>query len=82
MIVAVMVREAWTDERLDDLNKKVDHGFARMDARFETQEARMDARFQSMEERFDAKFDALNRTLIGGAAVVVAALIGLIATQI
>jgi hypothetical protein len=64
-------REKWTDERLDDLNKKVDDGFARMDARFDR-----------MEERFDAKFDALNRTLIGGAAVVVAALIGLIATQI
>jgi hypothetical protein len=75
MIMAVMVRETWTDERLDDL-------FARMDARFEAQEARLDARFQSMEDRFDTKFDALNRTLIGSAAVVVAALIGLIATQL
>ncbi|HET7417572.1 MAG TPA: hypothetical protein VFJ61_08115 [Solirubrobacterales bacterium] len=24
-------REKWTDERLDDLNKKVDDGFARLD---------------------------------------------------
>lgn len=32
MIMAVMVRETWTDERLDDLNKKVDDGFARVDA--------------------------------------------------
>jgi hypothetical protein len=30
--MAVMVREAWTDERLDELNKKVDDGFARVDA--------------------------------------------------
>lgn len=25
--MAVMAREAWTDERLDDLNKRVDEGF-------------------------------------------------------
>ena len=31
MIMAVMVRETWTDERLDDLSKKVDEGFARVD---------------------------------------------------
>jgi hypothetical protein len=28
------VREKWTDERLDDLNKKVDDGFRRTDERF------------------------------------------------
>jgi hypothetical protein len=32
MIIAVMVRETWTDERLDDLSKKVDEGFARVDS--------------------------------------------------
>jgi hypothetical protein len=32
MIMVVMTpREKWTDERLDDLNKKVDNGFARLD---------------------------------------------------
>jgi hypothetical protein len=29
MAVIPMPREKWTDERLDDLNKKVDDGFAR-----------------------------------------------------
>ena len=28
-------RETWTDERLDDLNKKVDKGFADVDAHFD-----------------------------------------------
>jgi hypothetical protein len=28
------MREKWTDERLDDLNKKVDDGFRRVDERF------------------------------------------------
>jgi hypothetical protein len=32
--MAVMAREAWTDERLDDLNKKVDMGFEEMRAEF------------------------------------------------
>jgi hypothetical protein len=32
MIMAVMARETWTDERLDDLGRKVDEGFARIDA--------------------------------------------------
>jgi hypothetical protein len=29
-----MAREAWTDERLDDLNQRVAEGFQRMDAEF------------------------------------------------
>jgi tetrahydromethanopterin S-methyltransferase subunit G len=84
-----MVREAWTDDRLDDLNKKVDQGFAKVDRRFESLEGRMDTRFNSLEERLDARFgriderfEALNRTLIGSAAVIVAALLGIIATQL
>jgi hypothetical protein len=32
--MAVMARETWTDERLDDLNKKVDDGFKDMREEF------------------------------------------------
>ncbi|HEY6731822.1 MAG TPA: hypothetical protein VI039_12465 [Solirubrobacterales bacterium] len=67
MAVMMNPREKWTDERLDDLNRKVDQGFTRMDAWFE-----------HLEARIDAKFDGLNRTLVGGFCVIVAALIGLI----
>lgn len=45
--MAVM-REKWTDERLDDLNKKVDDGFLRVDERFN----RVDERFNRVDERF------------------------------
>ena len=75
MIVAVMARETWMDERLDDLNRKVDDGFTKVDARFERLEARMDAQFGQVNERFDR----LQQTLIAGFAVIVAALIGVIA---
>src|SRR3954454_1516331 len=61
-IVAVMMpRERWTDERLDDLNKKVDDGFARLDR---------DIR----EVREELK--NLNRTLIGGIVAIAIAIIG------
>lgn len=67
--MAVMLpRETSTDQRLDALEQKVDVGFAKADERFE----QIDKRFDRLEDRFDA----LNRTLIGSAAVIVAALIG------
>lgn len=50
------MREAWTDERLDDLNAKVGEGFRRMDERF----AQMDLRFDAMQREMNARFDASN----------------------
>jgi hypothetical protein len=75
MLMAVMVpREKWTDERLDDLNKKIDNGFAAVDAaiadtKTEMREgfARVDGDIKDLREdmnaRFgsmEARFDALN----------------------
>jgi tetrahydromethanopterin S-methyltransferase subunit G len=77
--MAVMVpREKWTDERLDDLNKKVDDGFANVDVRFDRLETRMEQQLGEMNLRFDR----MQFTLIGSAAAIIAALIGLIATQL
>ncbi len=80
MLMAVMVpRERWTDERLDQLNKKVDGGFARVDKDIRELRAEMTARFNSVDARFasiDARFDSLNRNLIVAAATIIAALIG------
>jgi hypothetical protein len=73
-------RESWTDQRLDDLNKKVDDGFARLDGDLREIRREMNGRFDSMEERFDARFDALNRTLIGAAVAIAVAFIGSTAT--
>lgn len=57
-----MVRETWTDERLDDLANRVDEGFreSREDLRQFRQE--VNGRF----ERIDERFDALRRLLLGG----------------
>jgi hypothetical protein len=73
MLMAVMMpREKWTDERLDDLNKKVDDGFARIDADIRELRRDMNEGFRSV----DARFDAVNRNMIAGFFLVVATVIG------
>jgi hypothetical protein len=90
------MREAWTDDRLDDLNRKVDEGFRRVDAdlrglrgemaalRTETK-ADIHELHSEMNGRFDGidrRIDALRRTTILSNAGVISALIGVIATQL
>lgn len=56
------MREAWTDDRLDVLNREVADGFARVDQRF----AEVDQRFDHVDERFariDERFAEVNRRL-------------------
>ena len=62
------VREAWTDERLDDLSNRVDRGFDRTDRDIRDLRAEMDARFVAV----DARFDAMQRTMILGFLTVIA----------
>lgn len=56
------VREAWTDERLDDLVHGMDRGFDRVDARF----VQVDDRFDKVDARFDKvdlRFDRVDRNM-------------------
>ncbi len=76
------VRESWSDERLDDLNRRVENGFNRVDADLRELRSEMNSRFDAMQNRFDARFDALQRTLLQLGGVLVATLIGVIATLI
>lgn len=39
--MVVMAREAWTDERLDDLNKRIDDGFNEMRTEFRAMRGEM-----------------------------------------
>lgn len=74
MLMAVMMspREQWTDERLDDLNKKVDDGFSRLDADIRELRGEIGKLRGEVAERFESQ----NRLLIGGFFVVIAAMIG------
>jgi len=78
-----MPREKWTDERLDDLNKKVDNGFTDTKAEMRQGFARVDAEIRELRKEMnagfaaiDARFDALNGRLIAGFFVLFAAIIG------
>ncbi len=53
------MRQSWTDDRLDDLNVKVDRGFAQVDKQFEA----VDKRFEQVDKRFDEidrRFEKVN----------------------
>ena len=64
----------WNDGRLDDLSQRVNRIETKMDAGFAQVH-------EDMREIHD-RFDGLQRTLIQMNALIIAALIGLIATQI
>jgi tetrahydromethanopterin S-methyltransferase subunit G len=76
MAVMMSPREKWTDERLDDLDKKVGQGFA--DLRTEMREgfAQMDARFDKIDDRFER----MQQALFAAAVAIIVALIGSTAT--
>ena len=76
------MRQSWSDERLDDLNRRVDDGFQRVDRQFAELRAEMNLRFDHSE----ARFDSLQQTMIKIGAGMIGTLIlafgGVIATQI
>ncbi|HYH53335.1 MAG TPA: hypothetical protein VD761_04320 [Solirubrobacterales bacterium] len=56
--MAVMAREVWTDERLDDLNKRVDEGFKETREEFRAVRGEMKSEFQAVR----GEIAALHRT--------------------
>ena len=65
------VREAWTDERLDDLNRMVDEGFREMGEEFRAVRAGMNTRL----ERVDARLDVIQRTMVQAVVTMTAAML-------
>jgi tetrahydromethanopterin S-methyltransferase subunit G len=59
------MREAWTDERLDDLTKRVDEGFreSRQDQRSFRGEIKLD--FASLRTEVDSRFDKVDERFEG-----------------
>jgi hypothetical protein len=84
--MAVMAREAWTDERLDDLNARVDKGFDEVKGEVRELRLEMNARFSSVETRFnsiEARLDGINRSIVIGMVSMSASIVGaLLATQL
>lgn len=92
----IVPEKKWTDERLDDLNTKVDVGFAHVDKRFD----RVDEDISGLRgdlnceakairgeintrfDKVDERFEGLRRDLLVAAVVIIAALIACCATLI
>jgi tetrahydromethanopterin S-methyltransferase subunit G len=65
------VRESWTDERLDDLSRRVDEGFGdvreELRAEIGSMRADMNRRFASVDSRLDAmngRLDGIQRAMV------------------
>jgi len=56
----MMPREKWTDERLDDLNEKVDNGFADTKAEMRTGFARVDGEIKELRREMNARFEKVD----------------------
>jgi tetrahydromethanopterin S-methyltransferase subunit G len=83
------MREAWTDERLDDFRDEVNRRFDDVDKRFD----KVDAEFRDLRmemnmrfDRIDARFDALQRTMLqiagGTIGTLIAGFAAVVATQL
>jgi ElaB/YqjD/DUF883 family membrane-anchored ribosome-binding protein len=57
--MAVMPREAWTDERLDDLTKRVDEGFVETRTEFRAVRSEMQTEFQAVRSEMRGEFQAV-----------------------
>jgi hypothetical protein len=73
-----MMTFGWTDERMDDLKHQVDDLGRRMDAGFREVRGEM----STHQRETNARIDSLQRTMIQFGGAMIAALVGLIATQL
>ena len=72
------VREAWTDERLDDFARNVDQRFDRLETKVEDGFRELRREINEVQRTVIG----MQRTMIQFAAVLIAALVGVIATQL
>ena len=81
-MVVMTERPSWSDERLDDLSKRMDEGFHRNDVEHQEFRREMKAGFDAMNARFDARFDAMNERLEKFAQMLIVIGAGLIGTLV
>lgn len=61
--MAVMARDVWTDERLDDLNKRVGEGFIETRNEFRAVRAEMKSEFQAVRAEMKSEFQAVRNEM-------------------
>lgn len=76
------MRDKWTDERLDDMNRQVgeisrrmDEGFSRLDAKIDSRHDRLDAKIDALRSEMGVEFRSLNRLIVGFGGTLFAAIL-------
>jgi hypothetical protein len=80
--MAVMARDGWTDERLDDLNGRVGEGFGEMREEFRAMRGEMQEEFRAMRGEMAANQRVLVQMAGGIWVTAVVGFLGVIATVI
>lgn len=70
-----LMRESWTDARLDDLNEKVDRLSEKVDRGFERLDEKMDAKFEALYRLLVQTMLGIMAVMVGGFATLLAAII-------
>lgn len=71
--MAVMAREVWTDERLDDLNHRVDEGFKEMREEFRAVRSDMKEEFRGLRSDLThLTYSLIGAMLVGFLGTIVA----------
>jgi hypothetical protein len=73
-----MERAAWTDERLDDLARRMDAGFERVDADLRDLRAELRTEVGGLRADLGGRIDALQITLVRVGGGVMVGLVGVI----
>ena len=58
------MREAWTDERLDDLTHRIDLGFSHCEREFQSVRLEMRTEFQALRGETSAEFAAVRSEML------------------
>ncbi len=77
--------KSWTDERLEERFDAIDRRFDEVDRRFDRVESEIrDLRLDIKAgfARVDERFEAMHRLMVQGGIVIIAALLGLVGTQL
>ena len=80
-----VMRESWTDARLDDFRADVDRRFDEVDRRFD----KVEGEIRELRSEMKAGFESVHRTMVQGVVALsasfiagFAAIVGLLATQL
>jgi predicted nuclease with TOPRIM domain len=77
--MAVMARETWTDERLDDLKENVNQRFDESDKKIDNLDRRMEAGFAEIRDEFRAMRSELSHLTYGLIGTMLVGFLGTIA---